>query len=55
MIRAMHTYSIRILKKDIQYWDDDEFVFIVMTDDLETAEKIMKKTEHSERSTESKS
>ena len=40
MIRDSGIYKIKILKEDVKNWNDDEFVFFVKTDNIESAKEI---------------
>ena len=40
MIRDTGIYKIKILKEDVKNWNDDEYVFFVKTDDIESAKEI---------------
>ena len=40
MIRDSGIYKIKILKEDVKNWNDDEYVFFVKTDDIESAKEI---------------
>lgn len=37
MIRDTGIYKVKILKEDVKNWNDDEFVFFVKTNDIESA------------------
>lgn len=40
MIRYIGTYKISILKEDIKHWDGNEYVLVVRTTDLNTADRL---------------
>ena len=39
MIRDTGIYKVKILKEDVKNWNDDEFVFFVKTNDIESAKE----------------